>query len=100
VAFQVLYTEPALADLEAVMARSWQRHPESTERFAAALLNHVDLLRELPFLGAAIHAFPGVRRLLHSPLHVYYAVHEEAQRVEVLHIWHARRQPPDALPAK
>ncbi len=32
--FQVLYTEPALADLVEVMRWSWQNHPGTTERFA------------------------------------------------------------------
>jgi plasmid stabilization system protein ParE len=92
--FQVLYTEPALADLEEVMRWSWQNHPGTSERFANALLNHVDLLKDFPNLGAPVHGYPGVRRLQHSPLHVYYQVVLESRRVEVLHFWHASRRGP------
>lgn len=92
--FQILYTEPALTDLEEFFARSWEQHPGSTERFAAALLNHVDLLKSLPRLGAPVKGYPGVRRFLHSPLHVYYRMLAERQRIEVLHFWHASRNPP------
>jgi plasmid stabilization system protein ParE len=92
--FQVLYTEPALADLEEVMRWSWQNHPGSTERFANALLNHVDLLREFPYLGAPVRGYAGIRQLQHSPLHVYYKVLLESRRVEILHFWHGARRGP------
>jgi len=72
--FQVLYTGPALADFEEVMRWSWQKHPATTERFANSLLNHVDLLGNFPFLGTPVGGFAGVRRLLHSPMHIYYRV--------------------------
>jgi plasmid stabilization system protein ParE len=92
--FQVLYTEPALADLEEVMLWSWQNHPGTTERFANSLLNHVDLLKDFPYLGAPVSGYPGVCRLQHSPLHVYYKVLLDSRRVEILHFWHGARKGP------
>jgi plasmid stabilization system protein ParE len=92
--FQVLYTEPALADLDEVMRWSWQNRPGTTERFANALLNHVDLLKDFPCLGAPVRSYTGVRRLLHSPLRVYYRVVPEARRIEILHFWHGSRRDP------
>ena len=92
--FQVLYSERALIDLEEVMLWSWQNHPGTTERFANSLLNHVDLLKTYPYLGAALAGFPGVRWLQHSPLQIYYQVLVESRRVEILNFWHrARRRP-------
>jgi plasmid stabilization system protein ParE len=73
---------------------SWQNHPGTSERFANALLNHVDLLKEFPYLGALVHGCPGVRRLEHSPFHVYYRAVSEPRRVEILHIWHSSRRYP------
>ncbi len=64
--FQILYTESALADLEEVCARSWEQHPESGERFATALFNHVELLKSYPNLGMPMSGYEGLRRLLHS----------------------------------
>ncbi len=92
--FQIFYTSPALAELEAVLAWSWEKHSNSTERFALTLLNHVDLLKNFPRLGAPVSGFPNVRRLVHSPLHVYYRIDTRAARVEVLHFRHASRKPP------
>ena len=57
--------------VSSVMHWSWQNHPGTSERFANALLNHVDLLKDFPNLGESVRGCPGVRRLQHSPLHVY-----------------------------
>ena len=91
--FQVLYTGTALADLEEIFNRSWEKHPGTTERFANSLLNHIDLLGSFPRLGAPTD-YPGVRRLVHYPLHVYYRILAEEKRVEILRLWHAARNPP------
>jgi len=93
--FKVLYTEEALADLKAVMGWSWEKHPGTSEKFANSLLNHVDLLKEFPYLGTRVKDHPGVRQLLHSPLQIYYRVREDKGVIEILHFWHAARQQPE-----
>jgi plasmid stabilization system protein ParE len=90
--FKVFYTPRALVDLEAIMRWSWNKHPETTERFATALLNHVELLKTFPHLGKSVKHRPGVRQLLHSPLHVYYRVEREKKRVEILQFWYTARK--------
>jgi plasmid stabilization system protein ParE len=52
--FKLLYTQPALADLEEVMRWSWEKHPETSERFGRALLGHLDLLKDFPRLGRSV----------------------------------------------
>jgi len=89
---EIVYSEPALAELEEIINRSWDRHPESTPRFASSLLNHVDLLRGCSRLGAPVKGHPGVRRFFHSPFHVYYRLHSDRQ-IEILHFWHRARKP-------
>jgi len=71
---------------------SWRNHPSATERFADGLLNHVDLLKNFPYLGVPVREYPGIRRLQHSPLHVYYRVLPEARKIEILHFWHSSRR--------
>jgi plasmid stabilization system protein ParE len=64
------------------------------DRTADALFNHLDSLQAFPYLGAPIEGHPNVRRLLHSPLYVYYWVDANRGSVEILHFWHvSRRQP-------
>jgi len=92
VAFKILYHEDALVDLEAAFSWSRENHPETTERFFNDLFSHLDFLAAFPCIGAPIKGQPNLRRLLHSPLYVYYRVHEGA--IEILHFWHASRRSP------
>ena len=76
------------------MRWSWDNHPEVAEHFGDSLVTHIELLRQFPRLGAPVEGGKGVRRLLHSPLEIYYRVHEAKLRIEILHIRHGARQPP------
>jgi plasmid stabilization system protein ParE len=58
---------------------------EVASRFGESLLDHVDLLRRFPHIGNITPGRPLVRRLVHSPILVYYQVDEEKRLVEVLH---------------
>jgi plasmid stabilization system protein ParE len=92
--FRILYTRPALTDLHQILAWSWENHPATAECFVSALLNHVDLLRSFPRLGEPVKGFLGVRRILHSSLHVYYRTLPQQKTVEVLHFWYVARDLP------
>jgi len=67
-AFKILYHEDALTDLEAIFEWSRVKHPETTERFANDLFDHLDLPATCPFPGASVKGRRQTRRLLHSPL--------------------------------
>lgn len=92
--FQILYTEPALAVLEEILLYSWSKFPEASERFGAALLNYVEMLRTFPYIGSPVAGEAEVRQLVHTPTLVYYRVVKERGLVEVLHFWHAARIQP------
>ena len=92
--FKIIYSDEALADLEQITAWSWDHHPETTERFITALLNHIDLLPQFPSIGSPVKGKSGVRQLLHSPFRVYYRVNQQRGRIDILHIWHQSRRPP------
>lgn len=47
-ALKILYHEDALADLEAVLEWSRERHFETTEQFVNDLFNHLDFLAAFP----------------------------------------------------
>ena len=95
-AFKIVYTEDALADLEAILDYIRADSPAAAARFGNALLNHVDLLAPFPHIGSPVNQRPGVRKLLHTPVRVYYRIHEERSVVEILHFWHvARQEPPE-----
>ena len=93
-ALKILYHEDSLADLEEIFAWSREKHPETTERFANDLFDHIDLLQSFPNTGTRVKGHPRIRRLLHSPLYIYYRVDENRAVVEILHFWHSSRKDP------
>jgi plasmid stabilization system protein ParE len=93
-ALKIFYHEDALADLEEIFERSREKHPETTERFANDLFEHIEFLRTFPYIGASIRGYPHLRRLLHSPLYVYYRLDENRGAIEILHFWHSSRKDP------
>ena len=66
--FQIRITEAALADSAEILAYSWANSPTTAERFGAAILNHVDLLKSFPFIGRPVGGRPGARELVHTPI--------------------------------
>jgi plasmid stabilization system protein ParE len=93
-AFRIRYHEDALSDLEEVLAWSRERHRDTTEQFANDLLNRLEMLEALPYLGAPIRGNRQLRRLLHAPLYIYYRIDSIRESIEVLHIRHASRREP------
>lgn len=93
-AYKILFTEDALNDLEIVLDLISGDNPSAAERFGTALLNHVALLENLLRIGVPVRRRAGVRRILHSPLRVYYRLYEDRRLIEILHFWHAARKDP------
>jgi plasmid stabilization system protein ParE len=92
--FQIRISKAALADFEEILAYSRVEFPENTERFGNAILNHINLLKSFPYIGAPVAGRQDVLQLVHTPLLIYYRVHEAPNYVEILHFWHAKRSPP------
>ena len=94
-AFKIILTDSALGDFERLMKlvagslrgqhrKIWDL-PFEPRRFAEGV----------PLLGRPVRGYAGVRRLLHSPLYVYYRIEQSREAIEVLRFWHASRRPPE-----
>jgi plasmid stabilization system protein ParE len=70
-----------------------QDDDKAASRFGEALLDHVDLLGRFPRMGSVTRKRPGVRKLVHSPIVVYYQVREDRRLVEILRFRHGSRKP-------
>jgi toxin ParE1/3/4 len=94
VAYKVLFTEDALDDLENILDYIRTDNESAAESFGAALLRHVELLQTFPRIGTPVSQRPDVRKILHSPVRIYYRLHKRKSVIEVLHFWHgAKREP-------
>jgi plasmid stabilization system protein ParE len=73
--YRLLYTQKALDDLAEIVGHIAEHDEESASRFGTSLLDHIDLLARFPGMGGRIQKRPTVRKLVHSPILVYYRVH-------------------------
>ena len=92
--YRILYTQRALNDLAEIIGHIAKDDAEAAPHFGSSLLDHVDLLTRFPHMGSVIRKRSRVRKLLHSPILVYYQVQEEKRLIEVLHFRHGARKPP------
>lgn len=49
--YEVIWTEPAVADLEAIVRSRAEQDPEAAETLRLALLDSVEILSRFPFIG-------------------------------------------------
>ena len=92
--YLLLFSQRALDDLAEIIGHIAGDDAEAASRFGNTLLDHVDLLSRFPRMGDAIRKRSRVRKLLHSPILVYYIVREDKRTVEVLHLRHGSRKSP------
>jgi plasmid stabilization system protein ParE len=90
--YRLLYSQRSLNDLGEILGHIAKQDAEAASRFGGSLLDHVDLLARFPRLDGVIRKRSRVRKLLHSPLLVYYRVDEDKRLVEILHIRHGARK--------
>jgi plasmid stabilization system protein ParE len=92
--FRLLYSQRALDDLEEIVGHIAEDDAEAAERFGDSLLDHLELLERFPRIGTPTRKRAEVRKLMHSPIVVYYRIHESRRLVEILHFGHGARNPP------
>lgn len=95
--YRLLYTQRALNDLEEIINHIARDNAEAASRFGGSLLDHLDMLTRFPRLGSVVPKRSHVRKLLHSPLLVYYRIDAGKRFIEILHIRHGARTPPRDL---
>jgi plasmid stabilization system protein ParE len=91
--YRVDFTKKALNDLATIVDYIAEDDESASSRFGKALLDHVNLLERFPRMGTPVPRQPGVRKLVHSPILVYYRVSEHRRTIQVLRFLHGARRP-------
>jgi toxin ParE1/3/4 len=94
---EIVWTEPATAQLQDAITYVAERNPPAAERIASEILQRVELLKSSPLMGSVYPANPPgrYRKLAVSGYRIFYRVKPEANRVEILAVWHGSRQEPE-----
>ena len=94
VTFKVIWTEPAICDLEKIDRHLRRRNPAAADRIGEALLKKAELLGRFPELGPVWEEDPAWRYLALRPYKIFYRVLDEPRVVEISHLRHGRRDTP------
>jgi len=91
--YRLLFTQKALDDFAEIIGHAAEDDAEAALRFGTALLDHVELLERFPRMGGRVRKRSSVRKLLHSPVLVYYQIRDDKRLIEILHLRHGSRRP-------
>jgi toxin ParE1/3/4 len=96
-AHQIVWAEPAIADLDIITAYVARRNVDAAERLRTAILDHVEILSTFPFIGPtyARDRQGTTREIICGLYRIFYRVLEDVSRVEILCVWHGARQEPN-----
>ena len=91
---KLVFTAPALADLDDILAHTTERYPGSLPALRTRIDAVLEHIRAYPKSGRVLDNAPGVRvvPLLRFPFRIFYR--ESADRIEVVHIHHTARKSP------
>ena len=92
--FRVKITDPAIADLRAIVSYIARDNPAAATVIGNNLLDASLSLAPTPYKGSPFRAIAGVRKLTMRPFKIFYRVHESRELVEVLRVWHSARREP------
>jgi|SRR5580698_2386696 plasmid stabilization system protein ParE len=94
VTFKIIWTEPAVCDLEKIDRYLRRRNPAAAERTGEAILNKASLLARHPQLGAVWEEEANWRFLVMRPYKIFYRILEEQNVIEISHVRHGARALP------
>ena len=94
--FKVIWSDPAVADLEDICSYIAQDDAEAALRVARGIVAHTDLLATFPFIGPTYpRGSRGALRLIaFRSYRILYEVDERRESVKVVHIRHGAREEP------
>ena len=97
--FEVIWSEPAFAEFEAIIDHIAEQNPVSAEKMRIEILDHVNVLSRFPWIGPEFRpdATSRCREILCGRYRIFYRVAETAGRVEILTLWHGFRDEPSYL---
>jgi plasmid stabilization system protein ParE len=90
--YRLFYSQRSLNDIGKILGYIAEKDAAAASRFGASLLDHIHLLARFPRLGGVIRKRSRVRKLLHSPLLVYYRIEEDKRLIEIVHVRHGARR--------
>jgi len=96
-AFQIIWSEQARDDLQAIVLFIAQDNPSVAESFGYQLMSKVDVLAQFPQIGRVVPEENNetIREIVFRPYRILYKVLAEKQIVGIARVWHGARGEPE-----
>lgn len=96
-AFQIIWSEQARDDLQAIVLFIAQDNPTVAESFGYRLMSKVDVLAQFPQIGRGVpeENDETIREIILRPYRIIYKVLAEKRVVAIARIWHGARGEPE-----
>ena len=95
VTWKVVWTEPAVCDLEKIDRYLRRRNAAAADKIGEAILSKVALLARHPQLGTAWEEDGNWRFLVMRPYKIFYRILADQNVIEISHIRHGARALPN-----
>jgi len=94
--FKIIWSDAAIADFQEACAYVAQDDPQAALQLGRGILGHVRVLASFPFIGPTYPrgARGTLREIVFRAYRIFYDVSEESHSVEILHVWHGKRDEP------
>src|SRR6266581_1940381 len=94
--YKIVFSEPAIEDLENIVRFIAQDNPQAAARFGAKLIESVRNLAAFPRFGRVVPEKndENIREIIFKAYRIFYRVKDEARTVEIARFWHAARGEP------
>jgi len=91
---EVIWTDPALSDLDAIADFIALVNPEASREFVRRLFRHVEQLAKHPQSGSKPRELRGwrYRQIVEPPCRVFYRDDRESKTVYILHVLRGERR--------
>ena len=96
-AFQIIWSQQARDDLQAIVLFIARHNPTVAESFGYRLMAKVDLLIQFPRAGRVVpeEKDETIREITFRPYRIIYKVMAEKQIVGIVRVWHGARGEPE-----
>jgi len=97
--YQVVWTNPAITNLEEIFEHIVDDNPNAAKKFVLHLIEHAESLEVLPLRGKVYPRFGEgyIREIPYRGYRIFYKVYEKLKRVDILQVWHGSRDEPNLL---
>jgi toxin ParE1/3/4 len=95
--YEIVWTEPASAELKAITTYLAEHSSAAAERTASAIIQRVEQLKTVPLMGTLYPpaSTSRIRKIVSGKYRIFYRVAEQAKQVVILTVWHGSRRDPD-----